>query len=124
MVGWAGLIFILSHTPNLHISDGPSDYWLRKTAHLVVYAILFLLFYRALLKQSFTNWHMQKAMLAILLTVLYGMSDEFHQSLVPTRHGSWVDVGIDGVGALVAFIGLAWWGWWHRVLREVDKGGG
>lgn len=115
---WSGLIFWLSGIPNLELSEGPSDFWLRKTAHMVVYAGLFLLVYRALIRDSFKIWRPKLVMLAFGLTVLYGMSDELHQSFVPTRNGNWFDVGIDALGATLAAIGLAWWGWWWRVLRD------
>ena len=48
--------------------------------------------------------------LALLFAILYAISDEFHQSFVPGRHPSWVDVlGFDGGGALIAFsLGNVW----------------
>ena len=46
--------------------------------------------------------------LALLFAILFAASDEFHQSFVPGRHPSWVDVlGFDGGGAASA-IGLAY----------------
>lgn len=48
--------------------------------------------------------------LALLFAILYAMTDEFHQSFVPGRHPSWVDVlGFDGGGALIALsLGYGW----------------
>jgi VanZ family protein len=47
--------------------------------------------------------------LALLLAVLYAITDEFHQSFVAGRHSSWVDaLVIDGGGAAIA-LGLAFW---------------
>jgi hypothetical protein len=42
------------------------------------------------------------SLLAWLLTVLYAISDEFHQSFVPGRHASWGDVLYDAAGAFFA----------------------
>ncbi len=41
-------------------------------------------------------------LLAWFLAVLYAVSDEVHQSFVPGRHASAVDVGIDALGAALA----------------------
>jgi VanZ family protein len=48
------------------------------------------------------------------------MTDEFHQSFVPGRHPSWVDVlGFDGGGALIALsLGLGWLGRKKRPLKS------
>ena len=40
------------------------------------------------------------------LAVLYGMSDELHQSFVPNRDANWLDVGFDTVGAAVGILGV------------------
>jgi len=39
--------------------------------------------------------------LAVLLSLLYGVSDEFHQSFVPGRYSSWSDVIADTVGGIL-----------------------
>ena len=70
------------------------DLVLRKGAHMTEYAILAVLFVRA---TGSSAW-------AFPLTVAYAASDEVHQLFVRGRHGSPLDVAIDGVGAL---IGLA-----------------
>ncbi len=44
---------------------------------------------------------------ALLLAVLYALSDEFHQSFVPGRHPSWVDaLVIDGSGAALMLLAV------------------
>ncbi len=41
--------------------------------------------------------------LALLLSILYALTDEFHQIFIPGRHPSLVDVfGFDGGGAVIA----------------------
>jgi hypothetical protein len=69
--------------------------------HLALYGIL-----AGLLHISLWSWRtsnggsLRWAMAAVVLAVLYGISDEFHQSLVPGREPSTLDVLVDGVGAL------------------------
>jgi VanZ family protein len=91
---WACVIFAFSSIPSLNSGLGTWDYVLRKGAHMTEYAILALLLVRA--TGSYV-W-------ALVFTVSYAATDEFHQTFVRGRHGSPIDVGIDAVGAL---IGLA-----------------
>lgn len=72
---------------------------IRKAAHMTEYAILFLLLYRALRREGAK----QPGLYALLLSSLYAGTDEFHQSFVDDRGPSVIDVGIDTLGA-----GLAW----------------
>jgi VanZ family protein len=46
---------------------------------------------------------------AVLLTVLYGASDEFHQSFVPSRQMDVMDLVADGAGAAAAAGALYIW---------------
>jgi VanZ family protein len=39
--------------------------------------------------------------LPAVVTILYGISDEYHQGFIPTRDSSWRDVGADAMGALL-----------------------
>ena len=45
-------------------------------------------------------------MMALSLGVLYGVSDEWHQSFVPNRRASAQDVAADGLGV---FLGALTW---------------
>ena len=42
----------------------------------------------------------------MILTVLYGISDEFHQSFVPSRDASVLDVLADLAGALLGILAV------------------
>ena len=103
VAAWCGLIFTLSSIPHLATPWGGWDLILRKCAHMVEYALLFLLTVRALKK---TTDFSAKSYLtgAFLFTVLYAASDEFHQSFVPGRGPSVIYVGIDSCGALAGFL--------------------
>ena len=101
VVVWAGLIFILSsHQTGTAVEIVWTDFILKKSAHIVEYGILTALMYRALLgsgvERKRAGWW------AIGFSVLYGLSDEFHQSFTPGRDGRLRDVVFDTIGALTA----------------------
>jgi VanZ family protein len=101
---WMGLIFILSAQPTLpHHPDTLLDLLLKKAAHMIEYGILAFLLWRALSRGRGAPPR-SALVAAFVVSVLYAASDEYHQSFVPGRNGTPVDVGIDAVGALVALL--------------------
>jgi len=73
----------------------------RKSAHFLEYAIFGLLLFRAI-RGDRGGWSWRWALGAIVIAGLYAMTDEWHQSFVPTRTPSVWDVLIDTTGATVA----------------------
>jgi VanZ family protein len=72
----------------------------RKTGHVCGYAVLAALVWRARNQAFFPqSWRWGDARFAEVVCVFYAISDEFHQSFVPTREASAVDVLIDSAGA-------------------------
>ncbi|WP_438433490.1 VanZ family protein [Gorillibacterium sp. sgz500922] len=69
--------------------------------HFVAYFILGLAFLWALTTGAYT---VKEKLLAVLLCVLYGLTDEFHQQFVPGRSPDWHDLRNDGIGALLAML--------------------
>ena len=98
------LIFFLSAQEDLSSGLGTADTILRKLAHMTEYGVLFLLWLRALGRPA-------RPAVAAAVTIAYAASDEWHQSTVPTRHGTPTDVLIDAVGVLIAY---ALWRQRHR----------
>jgi len=98
---WAGFIFFLSHQPFLK-SGLPNqwDFILRKIAHITEYAILTWLLIRALKGYQLTN--SQILISAISLSILYAISDEYHQTFILGRQGLPRDVLIDSLGILLS----------------------
>lgn len=95
---WAGIIFYLSSLPNLN-SGLDQDFILRKSAHIFEYFVLTLLLYRAIAR----NINKKTAILmAVLASLLYAVSDEYHQTFVFGRSGDPVDVLIDSAGIFIA----------------------
>ncbi len=79
----------------------PLHFVIRKLAHITEYAILGALAFRAL-RGDEGGWRPRWAIAAIAIALVVAASDEFHQSFVPSRGPSPVDVGIDTVGAAMA----------------------
>lgn len=77
------------------------QYSLRKTAHIVSYAILSALDFRAI-RAGRTGWTVRWSALAVALAVLVGVLDEVHQSMIRSRTGLPSDVVIDFLGAMLA----------------------
>jgi hypothetical protein len=77
VLAWCWLIFYLSSIPNLKTDLGTWDFILRKIAHMTEYAILFLLFRRALANSTAGTPALRLNMRSILFSVLYAASDEF-----------------------------------------------
>lgn len=96
-------IWIASGTPDLALTTGTPELVLRKTAHVAVFAA-FTAAVLLGLRANRVEWS-RALPLAAAIGILYGIVDEFHQSTVPTRHGTPVDVAIDALGAGVAVIG-------------------
>ncbi|HYV23795.1 MAG TPA: VanZ family protein [Pyrinomonadaceae bacterium] len=80
---------------------------IRKAGHLTEYAILAWLAARAFRTSSNELLHRRWFLVALILVVLYSLSDEFHQSFVPSRGASLLDCAIDSVGGLAALLLLA-----------------
>ena len=74
-----------------------ADKIVKKSGHMLGYALLALSYWYALGLQRNRRW------LAWLLAVLYAMTDEYHQSFVPFRSPSVWDVLVfDNLGALLS----------------------
>ena len=98
-------IFFASNTPARSIPDfGPVDLIVKKAGHMLGYALLASTYWYALGFKKNRNW------VALLLAILYALTDEFHQSFIPGRHPSLVDVfAFDGGGAALALLLLTLW---------------
>jgi VanZ family protein len=79
----------------------------RKAAHFTEYAILALLAARAFADSSRVLLRRRWFIASLLLVILYALSDEFHQTFVPSRIGSIYDSFIDMSGGLTALLLLS-----------------
>ena len=125
LIAWMGVIFFMStdsfsfyHTsryivPILHgmfpflpmKAIHGMHLFIRKMGHFSEYAILGWLWYRSL-QAGDPGWSGRSAFIALLLSTLYAASDEYHQTFVPSRGPSLIDVGIDSTGAAFSLLCL------------------
>lgn len=77
----------------------PLEFLVRKAAHMAEYAVLFLLYRRALALSGVRR----PALVALGLCAAYAATDEFHQRFVDDRGPSVNDVMIDTAGAALAW---------------------
>jgi hypothetical protein len=92
------VIFLFSAQSASHLPEfGWADRFIKKSGHVIGYAILAFLYWRALQFSEDRRWA------AWLLALLYAMTDEFHQSFVSGRHPTFWDVILfDNFGAFVS----------------------
>jgi VanZ family protein len=113
VVAWMALIFFLSAQSRLPSPDDPLiNFLFKKTAHFAAFGLLAFLFWRALPRGRWVyaaSW---------ALTLLYALSDEYHQSFVALRQPSLRDVVIDACGALAALFII----WYINRPRTNDQG--
>lgn len=98
---WALIIFISSSIPSLTLPEFKA-FSSDKVAHFLVYIVLCVLLYRALAFQTrfpmLAKWSLLSC---FIFAVAYGALDEFHQSFVPNRDASTLDLAADTVGAFL-----------------------
>jgi len=135
LVLWAVVIFIgsgdvlaASHTSILvriahYLFPGVSPenlalfhFLVRKGGHLTEYAILAGLAARAFRTSSQETLRRHWFGAAWIVVIVYALSDEFHQSFVPSRGASIYDSMIDSVGGLMGLVIVLWRG--RRTRRK------
>lgn len=72
--------------------------FVRKSAHFTIYLLLGLSII-SLIKE-YRQIDIKSLIIALIISVLYAVSDEIHQILVPGRSGEIRDVLIDSIGSL------------------------
>lgn len=115
---WMGMIYYLSAQPAIAtLMTFPGE---DKLFHAAVYGLLGILFLGAF-RQGGRGYRRPILVLAILLAVLYGITDEWHQSYVPGRTPDITDVIADGIGATIGVF-LANWILVRLRSRPVEEG--
>lgn len=115
LIGMMAVIFLLSQQPG-NTLPMPSFFGADKIAHFLAYGLL-----AAAALHTFNSFLGDRlkpggvGLLVVVFCILYGISDEFHQSFVPLRSVSASDVLADGIGALCSVL------WWLRTNRQKNQ---
>lgn len=100
-LAWAILLFVLSSIPDLAFPVTVFS-WDDKIHHAAAYTPLGFLLLRSIAREGACR---QKDLwLAIVIGVLYGISDEIHQYFVPGRFMDWTDAAADAVGVTLGSV--------------------
>ena len=106
VVLYMAAIFYVSSQPDAAPPGGVSDV----SAHGMAYFFLGILVVRALARRLPARIGWVEVLGALAISVLYGASDEFHQSFVPNRVADIHDLYADAIGASIGTV-LCWaWG--------------
>ncbi len=115
VLAWMGLIFFLSSRTSLPNPSGISSSLEAITGHFTVYAVLAALVAFALADTGLPT--SRRLVAAFLFAVVYGVSDEFHQSFVPGRDPDPFDLMIDAIGATTGLVVLVFVERWQLLQR-------
>lgn len=97
LIVYVSSLSLLPRDLPLHLENLSDKIW-----HAAEYAVLGILCYRAFRYASGASIQDKAWPLAIAATVIFGLTDELHQSFVPFRHADGWDLLADAVGAIVA----------------------
>ena len=106
VAAYMALIFYLSSLPHpdeelpRFLFEALGD----KFLHVVEYAVLAVLCYRALRRAAGPSAREYAVALAIVAASLYGATDEVHQAFVPFRTAAWSDWVADTAGAAIGAV--------------------
>lgn len=118
--GMMAMIFFLSHQPGDALPL-PALPGLDKLLHLIVYGLLAASLIAAC---SPAVRHSRPGLVAIgtvLWCLVYGISDEFHQSFIPGRCVSVLDIVADTFGATLVAVGWLYHRRWPWVIGDDKK---
>jgi VanZ family protein len=102
---YAGVIFYMSSQPDVALPSVLDE----RAIHPIEYTVLGILIVRALAGGLPARITLGTALLGIVLTTAYGLTDELHQMFVPGRFADWNDVVADAIGGT---LGAAFcWAW-------------
>lgn len=129
LIGWMGLIFCFSHQ-NADVSSSLSgglieytiklfmpnagssfiaeviasvEFWVRKLAHFCIYAVLGTFSFLTLVSYKGIPFVL-RCFFSLLISAVYALSDEYHQTFISGRSGELRDVLIDSSGALTGIL--------------------
>nr|WP_295973149.1 VanZ family protein [uncultured Bacillus sp.] len=96
-------VWVMSSMPDNAVVELPNSQWdsmIKESLHLVEFAILYIFFVLALL--TIRGLTLKLNLICVLIASLYGLTDEIHQSFVPARSATLIDLIKDVTGVLIA----------------------
>jgi VanZ family protein len=101
-----GSIFFFSSRARITLTEKSFvDFILFKSLHMIEYGFLYFLLFRALNRSTKFSTNRQLT-IALIIAIIYAITDEVHQHFVPTRQGKVRDIFIDigGIGFVFTYI--------------------
>ena len=97
-------IWVMSSLPHDAVIELPNskvDIVLKESLHLVEFAILYVLFVIPLAMSG--KLTLKSSIVVAVIAALYGVTDEIHQSFVPYRSATLIDVVKDWIGVIAVW---------------------
>ncbi len=116
LILYALLVFMISSLSQLP-DTGLDIPYIDKAEHLIEYFIFLLLAIRAVSHLSSSDGRRWMYPLAIGVSLLFALSDEYHQSFVPGRTADGLDFLADAIGI---FLAAALYGLLHKRRRAAS----
>ncbi|NLK22324.1 MAG: VanZ family protein [Epulopiscium sp.] len=98
--------------------------WIRKTAHIIIFAGLAMLIYASL--YGYVGKSLMTGVVSWLLTIIFAITDEIHQYFVPGRGSQVQDVIRDGKGAfwgclimVILFLIIEWVPAINKIINKI-----
>ena len=106
VAAYMALIFYLSSLP--HPDEDLPKFLFEtlgdKILHVIEYAVLAFLCYRAFRRAAGSSAAAYAVVLAVVTASLYGATDEVHQAFVPFRTATWLDWLADTAGGMIGAV--------------------
>ena len=121
---WMIVIFIGSSIGNVpRVGGKTTDGLVHRAAHVAEFAVLGVLVLRALRRdQALTK---REIVITLMVTAIYGASDEFHQRFTPGRSSEGLSVVFDVAGGVIGLGLYRWWikrpPAWRRTHRRLEQ---
>ena len=101
-----GIIFFLSHQPGDSL-DLPLFAGADKLTHMIAYGVLSATVIFSFSSEARREKRALVLVVAVIVPILFGLSDEYHQSYIAGRNSEILDLVADGAGGLI--VGLCWY---------------
>lgn len=100
---WMGVVFFMSSQKSVSITaNATTEFVTFKTLHMIEYAFLFFLLYRAFQSLKFVSKNVY-GICAFSIATIYSLTDELHQLYIPSRQGRLRDILFDIAGMIVMY---------------------